>query len=56
MKVFGVTIFVMGAVSLAALIIRRNSNLPPTTPDHVMLFVGIAGTIAGLAIIFMRFA
>ena len=55
MRVFGVSVFVIGAVSLATLIIRRGRNLPPTTPDHIMLFLGIAGTIMGLAVIFLRF-
>lgn len=55
MRIFGVTVFVMGALSLATLIIRRGRNLPPTGPDHLMLFVGIAGTITGLAVIFLRF-
>jgi hypothetical protein len=54
-RVFGVTMFVMGALSLAMLIIRRGRNLPPTTPDHIMLFVGIAGSITGLAVVFLRF-
>lgn len=54
-RVFGVSIFVIGAVSLATLIIRRGRNLPPTAPDHLMLFVGIAGIITGLAVIFLRF-
>ena len=47
--------FVMGAMSLALLIIRRGRNRPPTTPDHIMLFLGIAGSITGLAVIFLRF-
>lgn len=55
MRVFGVSVFVMGAVSLAMLIIRRGRNLPPGASDHVMLFLGIAGTITGLAVIFLRF-
>ncbi|MHB1204779.1 MAG: hypothetical protein ACYCZX_04365 [Rhodospirillaceae bacterium] len=56
MGVFGVSVFVIGAVSLALLIIRRNRNLPPTTPDHIMLFIGIAGTITGLVVILLRFS
>ena len=55
MRVFGVTMFVIGALSLAALIIRRGRNMPPATPDHIMLFLGIAGSITGLAVIFLRF-
>ncbi len=47
--------FVIGAASLATLIIRRGHNQPPTTPDHIMLFLGIAGSITGLAVIFLRF-
>jgi hypothetical protein len=54
-RVFGVSVFVIGAISLALLIIRRGSNVRPSTPDHIMLFLGIAGTIMGLAVIFLRF-
>ncbi len=55
MRVFGVSMFVMGAAALAMLVVRRGRNLPQTAPDHVMMFVGIAGTITGLAVIFLRF-
>ena len=55
MRVFGVTIFVLGAVALGLLIIRRNLNKPATGLDHLMLFMGIAGTITGLAVVFLRF-
>ena len=55
MRVFGVSAFVIGAIALAILVIRRGRNLPPTAPDHIMLFLGIAGTIMGLAVIFLRF-
>jgi hypothetical protein len=54
--VFGVSVFVIGAVALALLIIRRGRNQPPTAPDHIMLFLGIAGTITGLVVILLRFS
>ena len=56
MGVFGVSVFVIGAISLAFLIIRRGNNKRPTAPDHIMLFLGIAGTITGLVVILLRFS
>jgi predicted membrane channel-forming protein YqfA (hemolysin III family) len=53
--VFGVSVFVIGAVSLALLIVRRGNKTVPTSADHVMLFLGIAGTITGLVVILLRF-
>ena len=55
MGVFGVTIFVLGAIALATVIIRRGTGRRPGWLDHLMLFLGIAGMIAGLAVVFMRF-
>lgn len=55
MRVFGVASFIVGILGLAVLAVRRGRNVPPTWPDFVMMFVGIAGAIMGLAIIFMRF-
>ena len=54
-RLFGVASFIVGILSLAALAVRRGQNIPTTWPDFVMMFVGIAGAIMGLAIIFMRF-
>ena len=55
MKIFGVASFFVGIVGLAFAAVRRGQYVPVSWPDHVMMFVGIAGTIMGLAIIFMRF-
>ena len=56
MGVFGVTIFVLGAIALAIVIIRRGNGRRPGGLDHFMLFLGIAGMITGLAVVFMRFS
>jgi hypothetical protein len=42
-------------VALAFLVIRRGCRLPHTWMDHTALFVGIAGTILGFAVVFLRF-
>jgi hypothetical protein len=55
LSVFGVTSFFLGVLSLAMLAIRRGRNLPYSKPDYVMMFVGIAGSIMGIAVIFLRF-
>ena len=55
MRVFGVVVFVLGALALGILIVRRGRNLPVRWGDHLMLFLGIAGTITGLAIVFTLF-
>ena len=55
MKIFGVASFFVGVVGLAFTAVRRGQNVPATWADHVMMFVGIAGAIMGLAIVFMRF-
>lgn len=55
MAVFGVLSFIVGVVALAVLVIRRGRSLPQTSLDHLLVFVGTAGVIAGIAVIFMRF-
>ncbi len=55
MSIFGVTSFFLGVVALALLAIRRGRKLPYSMPDYVMMFVGIAGSIMGIAVIFLRF-
>jgi len=54
-RLFGVTAFILGVAALGFLAIRRGQNLPTTWPDYVMMFVGIAGAIMGLAVVFLRF-
>lgn len=56
MSIFGVASFFAGVLALAFLVIRRSSRAPQTWMDHTALFVGIAGTILGLAIVFLRFS
>jgi len=56
MSIFGVASFFAGVVALAFLVIRRGRRRPPIWMDHTALFVGIAGTILGLSIVFLRFA
>jgi hypothetical protein len=53
--VFGVLSFFVGVVALALLVIRRGQNLPQRGLDHLLVFVGTAGVIVGLGVIFMRF-
>jgi len=54
-SVFGVTAFVVGILALAALIIRRDKRKPLNAADYTFMFVGIAGPIIGLAVLFLRF-
>ena len=54
-KSFGVASFILGVAALAFLAIRRGENIPTTWPDYVMMFIGIAGAIMGLAVVFLRF-
>lgn len=55
MGIFGVSAFILGVLSLGIMAIRCSQNIPAAWPDHVMMFVGIAGAITGLAVIFLRF-
>lgn len=55
MAVFGVLSFVVGVVALALLVIRRGQNLPQRGLDHLLVFLGTAGVIVGIGVIFMRF-
>jgi uncharacterized membrane protein HdeD (DUF308 family) len=54
-RLFGVAAFIVGILSLAVLAVRRGQKIPTTWPDTVMMFVGIAASITGIAVIFMRF-
>jgi hypothetical protein len=53
--VFGVLSFIVGVVALAVLVIRRGRGLPQQSIDHILVFLGTAGVIVGIAVIFMRF-
>jgi uncharacterized membrane protein HdeD (DUF308 family) len=54
-RLFGVASFFIGILSLAYLVVRRGQKLPTTWPDFVMMFLGVAASITGLAVFFMRF-
>jgi len=54
-RTFGVCAFILGVAALGFLAIRRGQNIPTAGMDHAMMFVGIAGAITGLAVIFLRF-
>ncbi len=54
MKTFGVGCFVAGVGALITLTIRRGQGLPQSGIDHAMMFIGIAGTIIGLAAVFVE--
>jgi hypothetical protein len=54
-RIFGVVSFFVGVVALGVLAIRRGQNLPTKWPDYVMMFLGVAGAITGLAVVFLRF-
>lgn len=55
MRLFGVSSFVLGVIALGYLAVRRGQNAPVTLFDSVVMFVGIADTITGLAVVFLRF-
>ena len=54
MKVLGVVCFVVGVAALATLVIRRGRDTPTQWPDYILMFIGPAGAIAGIALIFQR--
>ena len=54
-SIFGVSAFVVGILALAGLIIRRDKRTPLGATDYVLMFLGIAGAIIGLAVLFLRF-
>jgi len=53
MKTLGVLCFVMGVAALAMLAIRRGNATPLRWPDYMMIFIGLASAIAGLALFFV---
>ena len=54
MRLFGIVCFIVGVAALSALVIRRGRSTPLRWPDYLMIFVGLAGALGGLAIIFVR--
>jgi len=54
-RLFGVIAFILGVAALGFLAVRRGQNMPTGGLDYVMMFIGIAGAIMGLAVVFLRF-
>ena len=54
-SIFGVAAFVVGILALAGLVIRRDKKKPLGATDYSLMFLGIAGAIVGLAVLFLRF-
>ena len=54
MQIFGIACFVIGVAALAGLVIRRGRSTPMRWPDYLMIFIGLAGALGGLAMIFVR--
>ena len=55
MTVFGVMSFIVGVIALAMLVMGQGNKQPQTGFDHILVFLGTAGVIVGLGVIFMRF-
>ena len=55
MKVFAVICFFVGVVALASLVVRRGRKLAAAWPDYVMAFIGLAGVVTGIILLFNRF-
>ena len=53
MKTLGVFAFVAGVTALSLLAIRRDRDVPLRWPDYMMIFIGLASAIAGLALFFV---
>ena len=55
MAIFGVTSFLVGVIALATLVVRRGRKVRQRGLDHFLVFLGIAGVIVGIGVVFMRF-
>lgn len=55
MKLFAVACFFVGVVSLAVLTVRRGRKLPASLPDYGLAFVGLAGVVTEIILLFNRF-
>jgi hypothetical protein len=53
MKIWGVACFVVGVSALSLLAIRRGQDTPLRSADYLMMFIGVASVIAGLALFFV---
>lgn len=56
MAIFGVMCFIIGVIALGALVVRRGQKRPQSGIDHLLVFLGTAGPIIGIGVIFMRFS
>jgi hypothetical protein len=54
LKLFAVACFFFGVVALGALVERRGRKVPPSWLDYAFTFVGLAGVITGLILLFNR--
>ncbi len=54
MKTIGVFCFVLGVASLGTLAIRRGNAKPLNGADYLLMFLGLAGAIGGLAALFVK--
>jgi hypothetical protein len=53
MKALGVLSFVVGVAALGMLAVRRGKNAPMASRDTMLMFIGLAAAIAGLALFFI---
>jgi hypothetical protein len=54
-KLLAVICFFAGVVALAALVVRRGRKLAMAAPDYALSFVGLAGVVTGIILLFNRF-
>ena len=55
LSLFGVVAFFVGVVALGTIVFRRGNKQPLNWLDYLMMFIGLAGAITGIAIVFLRF-
>jgi hypothetical protein len=53
MKTLGVMSFVVGVAALGMLAVRRGNEAPLRSGDYVLMFIGLASAITGLALFFV---
>jgi hypothetical protein len=53
-KLFAVGCFFFGVVALGVLVERRARKVAPAWPDYALTFIGLAGVITGLILLFNR--
>jgi hypothetical protein len=50
---WGIITFWVGAVALSAIVFQRAQGKCGRKPDYIVLFAGIGGMIAGIALLFL---